>query len=311
MLHVEIVSVGNANLDIIVKVPRLPVIDEKVLAADVKFFPGGGASNFAVACSRLGVPTGFIGCIGDDYFGRLLLENFRKEHVDTSHIKVAKNKNTGFIIAISDMEGKYYMVANRGANLELKPENIDEKYISNAKLVHGSSLRVEIAESLGFKAKKLGVLSSIDIGAELTHLKKERILKILENFDFIFLNKTSYKLIFGVEPTSRALLDYFPKNSKVLAVTLGKRGAVVCDGKRVVQVPAVKVKVVDTVGAGDAFAAAFLVYFIETDNLETALKYAMAEAAIKVQKLGGQEGLPTRKELERFFKELNVGSQRS
>jgi len=310
MLHVDIVSVGNANMDIIVKVPRLPVVDEKILAEDVEFFPGGGASNFAVACSRLGVPTGFIGCVGDDYFGRLLLENFRKERIDISCVKVVKDKNTGFIIAISDMEGKYFMVANRGANLELKPEDIDEKYIGNAKLVHGSSLRVEIAESLGIKAKKLGVLSSIDIGAELAHLSKERIFKILENFDFIFLNRTSYKLIFGVEPTSKALLDHFPKNSKAVAVTLGEKGAVVCDGKRVVQVPAIKVKVVDTVGAGDAFAAAFLIYFLETENLETALKYAMAEAAIKVQKFGGQEGLPTREKLERFFKQLNVSSQK-
>jgi len=304
MLHVDIIGVGNANMDIIVKVSRLPTVDEKVLAEDVKFLPGGGASNFAVACSRLGMPTGFIGCVGDDYFGKLLLENFRKKNVDISRVKIVENRNTGFVVAISDEEGKYFMIASRGANLELKPEDLDEKYIGGAKLVHGSSLRAEIAESLGVKARKLGVFSSIDVGAELAHLDREKVVKILESYDFVFLNRTSYKLIFDVDPVKETLLKHFPEGSRVIIVTLGEEGALICDGKKVIHIPAMKVKVVNTVGAGDAFAAAFLVYFLETEDLKVAAKYAVAAAAIKVQKAGGQEGLPLKKELERFVKRL-------
>jgi len=303
ILHVDVIGIGNANMDIIVKVLKLPVIDEKVLAEDVVFLPGGGASNFAVACSRLGIPTGFIGCVGNDYFGKLLLENFKKEGVDVSHVKIVK-KNTGFVIAISDIEGKYFMVANRGANLELKPEDLDEEYIGGARLVHGSSLRIEIAEALGKKARKLNVFSSIDVGAELAHLERSKFLKILRGYDFTFLNKTSYKLIFNVNPTREVLLKYFPRGMKVLVVTLGEAGVLACDGKRVIHVPALKVKVVDTVGAGDAFSAAFLTYFLKTEDLEVAAKYAVAAAAIKVQKIGGQKGLPVREELEKFVKQL-------
>jgi len=303
-LHVDIIGVGNANMDIIVKVQKLPTVDEKILAEDVKFLPGGGASNFAVACSRLGTSTGFIGCVGDDHFGKLILENFRRERVDVSHVKIVR-RNTGFVIVISDAQGRYFMVANRGANLELKPENLDEKYISCAKLVHGSSLRSEIAKALGRKAKKFNVFSSIDIGAELAHLGRSEVLEVLENYDFVFLNRTSYRLIFNVNPVRENLLKYFPKGPKVLLITLGEDGVLVCDGKRVIHVPAVKVKVVDTVGAGDAFAAAFLVYFLKTEDLEIAAKYAVAAAAFKIQKIGGQKGLPTREELESFIRELS------
>ncbi len=303
-MHVDIIGVGNANMDIIVKVQKLPTVDEKILAEDVKFLPGGGASNFAVACSRLGTSTGFIGCVGDDHFGKLILENFRRERVDVSHVKIVR-RNTGFVIVISDAQGRYFMVANRGANLELKPENLDEKYISCAKLVHGSSLRSEIAKALGRKAKKFNVFSSIDIGAELAHLGRSEVLEVLENYDFVFLNRTSYRLIFNVNPVRENLLKYFPKGPKVLLITLGEDGVLVCDGKRVIHVPAVKVKVVDTVGAGDAFAAAFLVYFLKTEDLEIAAKYAVAAAAFKIQKIGGQKGLPTREELESFIRELS------
>ena len=303
-MHVDIIGVGNANMDIIVKVQKLPAIDEKILAEDVKILPGGGASNFAVACSRLGASTGFIGCVGDDHFGKLILENFRRERVDVSHVKIVR-RNTGFVIVISDAQGRYFMVANRGANLELKPENLDEKYISCAKLVHGSSLRSEIAKALGRKAKKFNVFSSIDIGAELAHLGRSEVLEVLENYDFVFLNRTSYRLIFNVNPVRENLLKYFPKGPKVLLITLGEDGVLVCDGKRVIHVPAVKVKVVDTVGAGDAFAAAFLVYFLKTEDLEIAAKYAVAAAAFKIQKIGGQKGLPTREELESFIRELS------
>ena len=303
-MHVDIIGVGNANMDIIVKVQKLPTVDEKILAEDVKFLPGGGASNFAVACSRLGTSTGFIGCVGDDHFGKLILENFRRERVDVSHVKIVR-RNTGFVIVISDAQGRYFMVANRGANLELKPENLDEKYISCAKLVHGSSLRCEIAKALGRKAKKFNVFSSIDIGAELAHLGRSEVLEVLENYDFVFLNRTSYRLIFNVNPVRENLLKYFPKGPKVLLITLGEDGVLVCDGKRVIHVPAVKVKVVDTVGAGDAFAAAFLVYFLKTEDLEIAAKYAVAAAAFKIQKIGGQKGLPTREELESFIRELS------
>lgn len=304
MLHVDIIGVGNANVDIIVKVSRLPTVDEKVLAEDVKFLPGGGASNFVVACSRLGMPTGFIGCVGDDYFGKLLLENFRKKNIDISHVKIVENRNTGFVFAVSDREGKYFMIASRGANMELEPEDLDEKYIGSAKLVHGSSLRAEVAESLGVKARKLNVFSSIDVGAELAHLDREKVVKILESYDFVFLNRTSYKLIFDVDPVKETLLKCFPEGSRVIVVTLGEEGALICDGKKVIHIPAMKVKVVDTVGAGDAFAAAFLVYFLETKDLKVAAKYAVAAAAIKVQKTGGQKGLPLRRELERFVKRL-------
>jgi len=299
--NLDMVAVGNLNVDLIGKVKRLPMRDEKLLLKEFVRRPGGGAANFAVACSRLGLKSGLIGCVGEDEFGGDLLSNLRRENVDTTHIKVV-DAPTGLVFALSTLKGDHFLVAHRGANLSLKPADIDSDYIKGARLLHASSVVPEVALAVGSRARKYGIQTSLDLGAELVGVGRRKLLKIVELFDICFLNQRSYKNAFRKMPDKNGILKNFPRGLKVLVVTMGANGAMVTDGKRAVSAPTYKVKVRDSTGAGDAFAAAFDVIWMRSEVLEKALKYGLAEAAMKVQHVGASEGLPTMKELERFVR---------
>lgn len=299
--NLDVVAVGNLNIDLICKMKRLPGRDEKLLMEEFARRLGGGAANFAVACSKLGLRSGLVGCVGDDEFGREILEDLRREKVDTSRIKVV-GAPTGLVFSFSTPKGDHFLAAYRGANLHLKPEDIDDEYIKGVKLVHASSVAPEVAMAVGSEARKLGVLASLDLGAELAELNRRKLLKALELIDICFMNRRVYRKIFKAKPSKGGILKNFPGGFKILVVTMGPKGALATDGAQVVFSPAHKVKIRDTTGAGDAFAAAFDTVWLQSGDIERAIKYAAAEAAIKIQHVGGREGLPTFKELEEFVR---------
>ncbi|MCS7131810.1 MAG: carbohydrate kinase family protein [Hadesarchaea archaeon] len=299
--NIDVVAVGNLNVDLICKVSKLPREDEKLLADEFVRSPGGGAANFAVACSKLGLQTGFIGCVGDDDFGKWILEDLKRNDVDTSRIKIVAAP-TGLVLSLSTRKGEHFLIAHRGANLCLKPEDLDQGYLRSARLVHASSVVEEVAKAVGSRARELGILASLDVGAELSVLGRRKLLRILELFDICFMNRRAYRNLFGDMPSRASLLRNFPVGLKVLVVTLGPKGAAATDGEGIFLEPAYRVEVRDTTGAGDAFAAAFDAVWMKSGDVKRALTYAVAEAAIKVQHVGSREGLPTMEELEKFIR---------
>lgn len=296
----DVIAVGNLNIDLIGRVKKLPVQDEKLLMEELSLLPGGGAANFVVACSKLGMKSGYIGCIGKDEFGEEILANLRREGVDTTRIKMV-DAPTGIDIALSTPRGDHFLLAHRGANLSLKPTDIDDSYIRGAKLLH-ASVAPKLSLAVGSKAKRLGIKASLDIGAEMSELKKSELLDIIELYDICFMNLRSYKKIFREKSSKEGVLRNFPQKLGALIVTMGSRGAMATDGSRVVVCQAYKVKFKDSTGAGDAFAAAFDVMWLRSGDLEESVKYGLAEAAIKVQHVGAQEGLPDMTELEEFVR---------
>jgi len=297
----DVVAVGNLNIDLIGRADRLPAKDEKLLLQELTLSPGGGAANFAVGCSRLGLKVGFVGRVGNDEFGLKVLASLRREGIDLSRVKIVRAP-TGIVFSLSTLRGDHFLVAHRGANAFLSPADVAKDYLKQARLVHASSVTTRVALAVGSRARRLGILSSLDLGAELSALPKRKLEEILGLFDLCFLNRRAYKEIFGEKPTKRGLVKNFPSGLKVLAVTLGPRGAMACNGRRAFQAPSFKVNIKDTTGAGDAFAAAFVAAWLQGADLEKALKHGLAGAALKIQHVGARKGLPTAKELQEFLR---------
>lgn len=294
-------SVGNLNLDIIGKLNALPKSDEKVLLDEFSRKPGGGGANFAVACSKLGLNASFIGCVGNDDFGKEVLEDLGKRGVDTSFIKrVEAPTGMAFIFLTPDYER--LLIEYRGANSFLNPSHLKEDILKKASLLHASSVTPEMAVSVGNKAKKFGLKSSLDLGAELTQLENQELLEILKEFDICFMNGETFEDIFDVRPSEKNVLKQHPKGLDILVVTKGSEGAIVTNGNKPISGPTYDVEIKDTTGAGDTFAAVFNKYLLNGASLDKVVKYATAGAAIKIQKVGAREGIPTQKELENFVK---------
>ncbi len=295
----KIVSIGNLNVDFIGKIEKLPKSDEKALLKRLNREPGGGAANFAVACSRLGLDSTFVGCVGDDNLGQETLEDLKAKGVNTSPVKRV-DSSTGMAFIFLTSENRRLLIEHRGANFYLKSSDIKEKLFEEMDLIHASSVTPKIANSIGERSKKYDIRTSLDLGAELTKIERKELLDILENFDICFMNGETYENIFEDEANEENISDSFPGGLEVLVVTLGPEGAIACTDDKAISSPSYSVETKDTTGAGDAFAAVFDKFMLDGARLEEAVKYSMAGAAIQVQEIGGRKKLPTMKELEKF-----------
>lgn len=295
----KIISVGNLNVDFIGKLEKLPRTDEKVLLNEFNQGPGGGAANFAVACSKLGMESRLIGCVGDDNLGRDILEDLKRSRVEISSVRKVQAP-TGVAIILLTSENKRLLIENRGANSYLEPSNLKEDYLDEASLVHASSVTPEIATAIGEKTRGFDIRTSLDFGAELSKLSKKELLKILRNFDICFMNGETFENIFEKKADEENVGENLPDGLEILAVTLGPEGAIVSSGEKTISSPSYEVEVKDTTGGGDTFAAVFDKFILDGSGLEESLKYATAGGALQVQKLGGREGLPTLEQLTEF-----------
>ncbi|RLC39098.1 MAG: ribokinase, partial [Candidatus Nealsonbacteria bacterium] len=116
----KIVIVGSYNTDLMSKTPWLPKPGETVLGGPFKLGPGGKGSNQAVAAARLGAEVCFIGCVGEDYFGEIARNNFKKEKINIDHLKVSKTQHTGMaFILVDDKTAENMIVVAPGSNMEI------------------------------------------------------------------------------------------------------------------------------------------------------------------------------------------------
>jgi ribokinase len=298
----DVIGIGNLNIDFLIQLKRFPKEDEKLLVDNLSISPGGSACNFAVACSKLGLKTGFIGHIGKDQFGKEIIENLKRNQIDYSQIKIEEGMSSGISLAFTTKQEKHFVLSYRGANQLLKSRELELEYLKRAKSIHGASIAPSLAQKIGRVATKLRIMSSLDVGAEFLNIKTKDFLGIVERFSICFINQAFYQKIFGKVPTKHNLLSRFPRGLEVLVLSKGSKGAVASDGENFFDFPAHKVRVKSTTGAGDAFSAGFISSWLKTKNVQEALKIGITVASLKVQKVGGQEGLPTFKEVKQFLK---------
>lgn len=284
----DVISIGNINIDLSFYVDNIPNLDSEVLS-DLEIFHGGAAANFAVGAARLGLKVGIIGCVGDDEFGRIAIEELNKNNVSTNFIKIIKGKSTGMVCVIVEKSGNRRMIAYRGANEFL--ENAIEE-IPATKYLQLCNVNKRVLSKAKEKAKSK---ISLDPGGGVVELK----LEDLEGINIAFMNEIECKKLTNMDYKNGAKL--ISKYVELVVIKLGANGAYLFDGNIEKYMPAMRVKVVDTTGAGDAFDAGFLAATIKGLSLEECLEWGIATASIKIQKKGARSGLPTIDELIKFL----------
>ena len=303
----DIIGLGEVCIDWIAFLDHLPEPDEKIFAKYVKS-PGGVTANFVTAAARLGCKTGFIAGVGDDDHGRFLIDILKANGVDSSHVKVHKDRNTAFNILLVGRKGE--KVALQDPNLRdnvPEPEELDGQYLSRARCLHTSAIKFATAEKAVELAKRRGMIVSFDLEKHVAAYGVRKLRKILKNTDILLPNKLGARELTKEDDLATAakkLLSYGPD---VVVVTLGERGCMVVTAQEKFEVPAIRVKAVDTTGAGDAFAAGFVYSSILKGwDLKKSVVFANAVAAIKCLHRGAQGGLPTVDEVKEFLKNRDV-----
>ncbi|MCJ8007035.1 sugar kinase [Lederbergia wuyishanensis] len=271
---------------------------------------GGAESNFAIALARLGHQIGWFSLLGKDPFGRYILKAIRGEGVDVSRTALTENGPTGFMLreTVAEKTSVYYYRSGSAAS-RLSPEDLDEDYIRNAKILHITGITCAISESARNTvyesiriAKKHGVKISFDpnLRLKLWTLEEARevLLPLAEKADYFLPGLDELKLLFDTNDE----VMVFSKLKELKAVSIVKGGSdetLLVENGAVTSLPYVSVeKVVDPIGAGDGFCAGFVAGLLKGLSHQESVQLANMVGALVVQSEGDWEGLPTWDEVQ-------------
>ncbi|MCL6658711.1 MULTISPECIES: ribokinase [Paenibacillus] len=287
----KICVIGSSSMDLVVTSSRRPGAGETVLGDSFKTVPGGKGANQAVAAARLGAEVAMIGRVGDDAFGKDILENFRANAVNTQNVKPVTHLESGTAHIIL-AEGDNSIVVVEAANREVTPAYVDEaaEVIRNADIV---LIQQEIPEETVVHVSTL----CAEFGTPLLlNPAPARTLpqEVIDNAAYITPNEHEAEILFQGMSPAQALRQYPNK----LFITEGSKGVRYFDGTAEILVPTYKVEAIDTTGAGDTFNAAFAVALAEGKALQESIRFANRAASLSVTKFGAQGGMPTRDEVE-------------
>ncbi|MFJ5263729.1 ribokinase [Streptomyces sp. NPDC088387] len=297
MYDYDLLVVGSANADLVIGVERRPDAGETVLGSDLSVHPGGKGANQAVAAARLGARTALLARVGDDAYGRLLLDSQRAAGVDTVGVLVG-GAPTGIALITVDPSGDNSIVVSPGANGRLRPEDVR----AAGSLFHASrvvSTQLEIPlETVVELVRCLAPDSRFVLNPSPPRPLPGEILAAC---DPLIVNEHEAKVILGDSCVSDDPADWarllLAKGPRSVVVTLGAEGALVAATDGVERVPSVKVDAVDTTGAGDAFTAALAWRLGLGEPLPVAAAYAARVGAAAVTRAGAQESYPTPEEV--------------
>ncbi len=293
----DAIGFGALNVDKIYLVNKIPNAEEEAYVKDIQIFAGGSASNTIVGLSRLGMKTGYIGKVGNDADGDFLLNDLRSEGVDTYQVIKADGRSGNALIFV-DEYGNRAILVDPGVNDTIRFDEIDSDYVSKFRLLHLTSFICKLGEE-SFKSQKKLVkvfdgIVSFDPGAVYAERGLDDLKDIIEETTIFMPNAIEMEILTGLSYKEGAN-EILNMGVEVVVIKLGERGCYITDGKTEIEIPALKVKVVDTTGAGDAFNAGFLYGYLKGRDLEECGKLGNYVASLCIQKVGAREGLPRHK----------------
>ncbi|CAM4482054.1 ribokinase [Paenibacillus tarimensis] len=301
----KVVVIGSINMDIVVETGRYPQVGETLLGDKVSFIPGGKGANQAVAASRLGAKTSIIGAVGDDSFGRQMVDSLVHNGVNVSGVKETSQAATG-IASIYVSQGDNSIVVVPGANYTLTPGDIDrhERLLAESDIVLIQlEIPVPVVQHAARRAKELGKTVVLN-PAPAQPLPDE----MFDCIDYFTPNRTelaSYSGLGTEADLTEAMLIMKHKGARHVITTLSSEGSAFLNSSGKIQlVPGHSVSVVDTTGAGDCYNAALAVAIAGGARTEEAIRYASLASALAVTKFGAQEGMPTSEEVDSFKRHL-------
>ena len=292
----EVFVLGSINQDFVLKVERRPQPGETVTNAELSTHNGGKGANQAAAAALLGASVTFLGRVGDDEFGEPLVQALGEKGIDTSLVERASDASTGAAFITVTPDGENAITVAPGANRSLTPQEVDAASgaIGNARvLVAQMEIPVETVLRAVEVASERGTRALVNLAPtfEVPRGLLERLDPLVVNeHEATFLLGSEVEEVDGALSAAPELLSLGPRSA---VITIGEVGAVVADGESVKHLPAPKVDVVDTTGAGDAFVGALATWLARGASLKEAVAYAVRAGAAAVTREGAQGALPT------------------
>ena len=285
-----VLAAGHVNWDVTLRVDGLPEPDGEAAIRSQHRSGGGSAANVACAISGLEVASGLIGSVGDDDVADFVCRELTEAGVDCQNLVTIDGGETATKYLVVAADGQVMVLGNDGVNEAFSPENVDASYIQSVDHLHLTSQTPETAAYLAKIASEADIPVSFDPGRRLAERDYSRALA---HADVVFLNDREAGQILDddLEHPSAEL------HGRIVVTKHGPHGGAVHTPSGTYDHPGFPVEPVDTTGAGDAFAAGFLVTLLEHDDYERALEFANACGALASMSEGARTA-PTREEVE-------------
>ncbi len=300
MSRFDAVGFGGLNVDKLFKVNKIAKAEEESFIMDCEEACGGSAANTIVGLARLGCKVGFIGKVADDREGKMLVEDFCRECVDTKGIMHSKHGRSGTVMGFVDEKGDRALYVDPGVNDTIEFNEINMEYAFQTRFLHLTSFVGEKSyqtQKRLIQALPQTVKLSLDPG-ELYARKGSVLEPIIKKAFVLMPNLNELELLTKTADYRKGAEVLLKKGVEIVAVKLGSKGCYVTDGKENHNVEPFKVKVVDTTGAGDAFCAGFLYGLISDKSLYECGRLGNFVASRCVMKMGARPGLPYLKDLK-------------
>ncbi|WP_077845743.1 PfkB family carbohydrate kinase [Clostridium puniceum] len=297
----DVITIGDAMIAMC-PVKKGPIIFSDTFERKI----GGAELNVAIGCSRLGLKAGWISRLGNDDFGKYILKTVRGEGIDTSEVKFVDGYPTSvyFREVLADGSSRSFYYREKSPTSTMKCKDLNEDYFKEAKILHITGVFPSITKNnqdiileAVKLAKKHNLTVSFDPNIRLKMWTKEEaksyIEKILPDVNVILIGDEEIEILLGETTIEAAIETFHGYGIEKVVVKKGAKGALGSDGKNVYEVEAIKPKaLVDTVGAGDGFAAGFLTELVKGKSLEECVRFANAVGSLVVGVEGDNEGLP-------------------
>jgi len=307
----DIITFGSATQDIYLKSKKFVLIANKNFSVgkaiclpaatkmkmdDIAFSTGGGGTNAAATFANQGLKVAYCGMVGQDYFGRLAIEELKKLKIDTILLQKTNKKPTNVSVILSHPDGEKTILVYRGAADLLSKKDIPWKKVKNSKWFYLAPFAEQMANITGNVvdfAKKNRIKVALNPGYNQLTLPRPVLERILSKVNILILNQEEASLLTKIPYYKEK--ELFKKLDKLVAgicvMTRGEKGVIVSDGKYLFKANALKIKLVDTTGAGDSFNSGFLSAFMKTGDIVFAIQLGIANSASNLEKLGAKEGL--------------------
>ena len=287
---------GSTNLDQVGTVSRLPKPGETVAGGTFSMAAGGKGANQALAARRAGAEVRHFSAVGADAFAEMALELLKADGVDLSDLKISSGP-TGIAMIFVDSHGENVIAVLPGANGTLTPADADKALAGlgdGAVLLLQQEIPQDATERALDLARAQNVTSILNTAPFLDSTKA-----IAPKAAILVANETEFGLLTGtdIDQLDAAMLEWSTRHDQTVIVTLGPDGAKAATRTGFIHVPAMKVKPVDTVGAGDTFCGYLAAGLDSGLDLEAAMKRAAVAASLACLKPGAQPAIPYAKDV--------------
>ena len=301
--HPQVLVVGSANTDLVVRTGRLPSPGETVLGGTFFSAQGGKGANQAVAAARSGASVTFVARIGTDGFGRETLAALGRDGIGTDYVFADPDLPTGVAFILVDESGENTIVVASGANAALSPVQLES---SAPAFDRAGICLLQLETPLTTVTHAVEMANERGVPVVLNPAPAQALPpEVLEGVFLVTPNETEAEILTGIRPNSdaeaqRSAEALLSRGVRAVALTLGSRGALLSVDGRSVHIPAPCVEAMDTTAAGDAFNGALAASLCRGASLEDAVAFANCAGALSVTKEGAQPSLPQREAIDRL-----------